>query len=94
MLYAELKGMKLYPEKEGRDIFWNYYTKPNKDGFWCDSDIPRDDPALIKVVKQLGEKAGGAYSVLKIVKIPADVKWKIEEHDGNEWVSEKHRTWS
>jgi hypothetical protein len=46
------------------------------------------------VVKELGEKANGFCSSLKIVDIPIDVQWFIEEYDGNEWVSEKHRTWS
>jgi hypothetical protein len=27
------------------------------------------------------------------VDIPDDVKWEIEEYDGNEWVAEVHRTW-
>ena len=30
----------------------------------------------------------------KIVEIPADVEWQIQEYDGMEWVAEKHRTWS
>ena len=32
-------------------------------------------------------------STLKIIEIPDDVDWIIEEYDGNEWVAEKHRTW-
>jgi len=32
-------------------------------------------------------------SSLKVVKIPNNVKWEIEEYDGSEWVSEKRRTW-
>ena len=57
-------------------------------------DIPRDDPDLIAVVKELGpEKAGDGLSKLKIVEIPADIKWQIEEYDGKEWVAEWHRTW-
>ena len=58
-----------------------------------DRDIARDDPYLIKVVKDLGSAAGGSYSKLKIVEIPADVDWIIQEYDGAEWVAEKHRTW-
>jgi hypothetical protein len=27
------------------------------------------------------------------VDIPDDVKWQIEEYDGNEWIAESHRTW-
>lgn len=54
----------------------------------------RDDPLLIECIETLGEKAFGSLSKLKIVSIPADVEWEIEEYDGREWVSEKRRTWS
>ncbi|MCU0289421.1 MAG: hypothetical protein MUF15_23865 [Acidobacteria bacterium] len=57
-------------------------------------DIPRDDKNLIKIVEELGAKASGKSSNLRIVNIPDDVEWEIEEHDGIEWVSEKHRTWN
>ena len=61
-------------------------------GVWFDSsDIPRDDANLIKVVKTLKERSNTNVSSLKIVEIPDDVEWEIEEYDGNEWVSEKHR---
>lgn len=53
----------------------------------------RNDPLLVKVVEILGEKANGEYAELKIVEIPDDVDWIIEEYDGAEWVSEKHRIW-
>ena len=56
-------------------------------------DLPRDDPYLVKVVKELGMAANGPYSNLKIVEIPGDVSWHIGEYDGNEWVAEDHRTW-
>jgi hypothetical protein len=56
-------------------------------------DLKRDDAALVAVVESLGEKANGRYSKLEVVSIPADVEWEIEEYDGSEWVSEKHRTW-
>ena len=56
-------------------------------------DIPRDDKILVEVVKKLGKKANGYLSSLKIVKIPDDVEWEIEEYDGMEWVTEKHRKW-
>ena len=58
------------------------------------SEISRDDPFLIQVVKKLGDKANGMCAKLKIVEIPKNVEWVIEEYDGIEWVSEKHRTWS
>ena len=59
-----------------------------------DRDIPRDDPYLVKVVKDLGSAASGAHAKLKIVEIPGDVEWLVQEYDGAEWVAEKHRTWT
>ena len=56
-------------------------------------DIERDDVDLVKVVEEMGEKASGRYSALKVVEIPKEVEFQIEEHDGNEWIAEKHRTW-
>ena len=41
----------------------------------------------------LGSAADSRYSELKIVDIPEDVDWYIEEYDGREWVAERHRTW-
>ena len=56
-------------------------------------DIKRDDFFLIEVVETLKEEANGRFSKLKIVEIPSDVVWSIEEYDGAEWISEDHRTW-
>jgi hypothetical protein len=61
---------------------------------WFDRHIARDDPALVDVVRDLGSQANGRHAELKIVTIPADVEWQIDEYDGQEWVAEKHRTWS
>ena len=57
-------------------------------------DIPRDDPYLVQIIKEMGKDADGTYANLKIVEIPGDVDWEIGEYDGREWVAEKHRTWS
>ena len=56
-------------------------------------DIPRDDSTLVAIVEQLGPKAGGRFASLKVVEIPADVEWTVQEYDGAEWIAEKHRTW-
>ena len=58
-----------------------------------DTGIPRNNPILVEIVEQLGEAADGGHAELKVVEIPDDVKWQIEEYDGNEWVAEKHRKW-
>jgi hypothetical protein len=57
-------------------------------------DIERHDPALVQTVEELGERADGDHAQLKIVEIPHDVQYQIEDYDGNEWVAEVHRTWS
>jgi hypothetical protein len=56
--------------------------------------IERNNPILVEIVEQLGEAANTRFSELKVVEIPDDVRWQIEEHDGNEWIAEKHRTWN
>jgi len=60
---------------------------------WNDRDIARDDPILVAIVKEMGKDSWGDHARLKVVRIPADVEWEIQEYDGNEWVAEKHRTW-
>lgn len=81
---------------------WHDMTDDEKDAYneayrsqtFYDRDIERNDPILIQVVEELGDKANDRYSELKIVEIPDDVKWQIDEYDGAEWVAEQHRTWS
>jgi hypothetical protein len=41
----------------------------------------------------MGDEANGRFSELKVVDIPDDVEWQIDEYDDLEWVAEKHRTW-
>ena len=53
----------------------------------------RVDPIMISIVKELEEKANGPCSYIKIIEIPDNVDWIIEEYDGKEWVAENHRTW-
>lgn len=64
------------------------------DAEFYDRDIPRNDPYLIQIIQRLGMAANGPHANLKIVEIPGNVDWQIEEYDGNEWVAEKHRTWN
>jgi hypothetical protein len=59
-----------------------------------DDGIERNDPCLVSTVEELGKKANGRYANLSVVEIPDNIAWEILEYDGNEWVAEKHRTWS
>ncbi len=56
-------------------------------------ELKRDDPYLVQTVLELGEAANATYASLKVVTIPDDVEWQIDEYDGNEWIAERHRTW-
>jgi hypothetical protein len=53
----------------------------------------RTDPLLIQVVEELGVGANGNHACLKIIDIPDDIEYTIEEYDGKEWIAEVHRTW-
>ena len=64
----------------------------NGEEFWGRT-IPRDDPALVRVVKKLRERANSEFADLRVVEIPGDIEWDIEDYDGLEWVAEVHRTW-
>lgn len=63
------------------------------DGYGYAYNDKREDPKLIKVVEKLGKKANGYCAKLKVVQIPSDIEYKIEEYDGAEWIAEKHRIW-
>lgn len=56
-------------------------------------DIPRDSPHLVAMVEEQGNAIDGWAAELKVVDVPDDVNWYIEEYDGKEWVAERHRTW-
>ena len=93
--YGRKKGLNLVKDENTNwSISIFYKDSVAKENYFEDRDIPRNDPALVEVVEVLGEAANGFAANLKIVEIPEDVEWCVEENDGREWVSEKHRTWS
>jgi hypothetical protein len=69
-------------------IEWNDWQED-----WSYYDIERNDQYLVRVVEELGDVANSRFSELKIVEIPDEVEWQIDEYDGLEWVAEKHRRW-
>ena len=75
----------------------NKYGFLNNDDFGypedAHSDAYRSCWLLVLAVETLGTAASGRHAELKVVKIPNDVNWYIEEYDGREWVAEQHRTW-
>ena len=61
--------------------------------YWYDREIARDDPVLVGLVREMGPEVNSNFSDLKVVKIPGNIEWTIDEYDGQEWVAEKHRIW-
>ena len=73
-----------------------YKQKANiTDPDFCYYDIDRTCPILIEMVERMmSDTLNNSFSDLKVVEIPDDVEWQLEEYDGAEWIAEKHRTWS
>lgn len=94
--YLELKGIE-FARVSDKFESTHYYKAGHideDDYYLSPYDIERTDPFLIQVVEELKEKTNSPYSTLKVIEIPDDIEWEINEYDGNEWVAEKHRTWS
>jgi hypothetical protein len=54
----------------------------------------REDPDLIKAIESLGcIEASGRFAELKIVEIPDNILYLIEENNGKETIHEAHRIW-
>ena len=94
-LYGKLQGLNLKKVKAEFSSGFAYYMDgiEDDDHYFSVDELERDDPILVGVVTALGEAASTKLSKLKVVEIPDDVEYTIEEYDGLEHVSEKHRTW-
>jgi hypothetical protein len=79
--------------KSKRSSFVTTFTSDEK-FVLCGRDIERDHPLLIECVETLKEKANGLCAKLKIVEIPDNVEFEIDEYDGKESIGEQHRSWS
>ena len=96
MAYLERTGTPhTFQDREDRaaTLSKGQYIMVN-DQYWDGRTIKRDDPVLVDIVREMGETADGDFASLRVVELPADVDWIIEEYDGREWVAERHRTWS
>jgi hypothetical protein len=73
------------------DISIKYGKTPD---FYGSHEYERHDPLVVRVVEEMGDEVNGDCAGLKVVEIPDGVDYEIQEYDGNEWIAEKHRTWS
>lgn len=79
--------------KERASLFVTTFT-PDEKFVLNAREIPRNHPLLVECVETLKEKSYGACAKLKIVDIPDNIEWQIEEYDGQEHIAQVHETWS
>lgn len=84
-----------YKYSDGSDFFMTYFTKDFGNNVEISkedyekyvlylSETAREDKTLIEVVEELGKKASGRCGELKIVKIPDNAFFIIDNYDGIE----------
>lgn len=87
-------------EWQGRPRHWEH--EPGKfTGRIDDKHVPRDHPALVKLVEEMGDAVNGnVWTELGVVEVPAGVQWEIlivrrpDAIGGSmEQVHEIHRVW-
>jgi hypothetical protein len=78
-------------------IAWDGYGYLDNDDLGIKSDnylAYRSDPRLVAAIEKIGEeKASGKMAKVRIVDVPDDVEWEIDEYDGVESIHEVHRSW-
>ncbi len=86
---------KLY---EALGLVWEDYGYLENKDFDIVKDHPsvyRSHPRLIEAVETLGlEASSGPYVQLKIVEIPDNISWYLNDYDGIESIHETHRSWN
>ena len=69
-------------DKLPKEYYWYYNSK-----------LERTDEDLIAVIEELGTDVNGSFGNIRIVEIPDDVDWEIDDYDGMETIEEVHRSW-
>ena len=75
-------------DKEITAVVYKRYERSNK-MYFSPRDIARNDPALVQVVEELGDKANGNYAELRIEELEDGTMYRIDEYDGRETVETK-----
>lgn len=100
------KGIYKKVEKVDKKNYWKiyYFTKDMGDNIEIsDEDYTkyslylnyeyREDKALIETIEELGQNASGSCGNLKVVEIPDNLNYVIDEYDGIETLHEKVKVW-
>ena len=91
--YGRRKGLNLVAKVDDSPFVFFYKDEIKDENIFSERDIPRDDLDLVAIVEEMGKASWNQYSCLKVVEIPDDVDWYIQEYDGDEWIAERHRIW-
>jgi len=62
-------------------------------GYKYDNQNERSNIKLIECIEELGEKANGLYANIKIIEIPDNIKYYIDNYDGKETIRKEYDTW-
>lgn len=81
--YAKLKGLEVYHIVSAPTYDNDNYMRIGNT-IWHPKNIERDDPILVQVVKELGEKANGTNSQLRIIEIDYNARYEIGYCNGKE----------
>lgn len=92
-----------FKEAQGK-LYWVAFSVKNPDEHLRegkDGEIELDsrpddraDKVLVGVVEEIGRRANGFGTDVKIVEIPDGIDYIIDDYDGLETIREKHRIWS
>ena len=91
------RELTLLGEDESNDKLYHFYKDADNSLFgrywdtWTREN--RTHPLVIRVIEELGEAANSRCAELKVVEIPDNVEYYIDEYDGIEHIAEKHRIW-
>lgn len=83
---AVLDGAAFYEASDDAKIASNKFYRENT---LNSRDFERDDPALIQVIEELGEKANGPHAKLELADIAPGTAYRIDEYYGFESVETK-----
>ncbi|BDH82553.1 hypothetical protein [Lactococcus lactis] len=79
------RDVTYFQKDPGLDSFSEDWGEEDKfDSIYLDFDDDRGNKDLVEVVEELGEKASGKYSNLKVVEIPDGASYEISDYDGIE----------
>lgn len=82
--YLKRKGHTWREEKHYGSTMFMIDDGTEQGKFFSDDNIERNDPDLVAIVEELGDKANGTSATLVVEEVPTGVQYRIDEYDGLE----------